>query len=348
MRYPHRLAFTPALPLLLAFAIGSSSVLRSQTATTLPVGAIRIEVAAGTPATPAVTAFAIPLTTLETAPGIPAGRIVAFSSNTVTVRGANWSPAALARPDQPYAIRILTGRAAGEWLPISGNTADTLIVSSSNLREFGLTAGSGGDIVEVVRIHTLDSLFGANTFTGGATADTADIIRLGSQLQESYYFNTTAGQWRRSSGRSTANAGATVIPPHATLHVTRRGAALALTFTGRVPSSPFRIAVANAGNTYTHTGYPTDVTLGEFALERRVANWVSSTSPEFADKISLPASAGWRTFYHNGADWIDLATHRATPEAVTIPFGTPIVIARPGSSVGFSTLARPLPYSLQP
>ncbi|HEY1111766.1 MAG TPA: hypothetical protein VGE76_24135, partial [Opitutaceae bacterium] len=104
--------------------------------------------------------------------------------------------------------------------------------------------------------------------------------------------------------------------------------------------------VANTGNTYTHTGFPTDTTLGSLSLQTRIPGWTSATTAALADKVYLHADNGWRGYFHNGAAWVAATGDAASQEALALPAGSPLLIVRPGLTDGASTLVRALPYSL--
>lgn len=319
----------------LALALGSLP-LCAQSGNSIPSGSLRVTLAAGTPAAPATTAFALLLTKKPTAAGAASGRITTLGATSLTLASAGWTAGSLSTAAAPHAIRITSGASAGRVLGIVTNTADTLTLGGPDLATLGLVPG---DSFELVPLETLNSLFGSGTLTGGANPAAADIVHLGGQTRDSYYYNTTQRQWRKVSGRP-VDAGSIVLYPDAPIFVARTGAAVTLNLTGRVPSTPFRADVANTGNTYTHTGFPTDVTLGALALQTRVPGWSS------ADKIYLRADNTWRSYSHNGTAWVAATGDTASQDALSLPAGSPLLIVRPGLNDGATTVIRALPYSL--
>ncbi len=323
-----------------AFCIDTAS---AQSATTAAVGAIRLNLAAGTSTAPAVTAFALPFE--GTGTGSKVGRIRSVASDSLAITGANWRAGQLADPASPYALRFLSGGAAGRVALIIGNTTDSVRFRAADLAGLAMAAGTAGDLVEVFPTETLGSLFGSGTFTGGPDPSVADIVYVGAHTQDGYYYNTTRNQWRRAGGRAAADGGTAAILPHAVLQVAHIGPAKTITLVGRVPATPFHVLVASGGNTYTHSGFPTEVTLAGFGLERRLADWVSSATAQLADQVSFPTATGWVTAYHNGINWVDTA--RGTVQDNTVIGGeTPLLIGRTGAAVGFTAVVRAVPYSL--
>lgn len=313
---------------------------------TLPVGAVRIAIEGGTAGAPKLTSFGIPLYPLSLAPGMASGRIAALSPNTLTVRAAKLTPDSLGTGTAPYSVRILSGTAAGEWLPILTNTSDTLVLATDDLRERGLRTGESGDIVEIVRLHTLDSFFGSTTLQGGTSAANADIVSIGLHLRDSYYFNSTDRKWRRADGRSSADAGRTPLHPEALIQVARRGPSLVLVATGRVVDAPRRLPIANSGKTYTHVGTYLDTTLSAIAFQRSLPNWISSQTPALADQLAILQGASWKSYYHDGYRWMETqpvgTAAPATADAVVVPAGAPVIINRPNEASGFSWLEQSL------
>lgn len=325
----------------LALAAGSLPLV-AQSGNSIPSGSLRVTLAAGTPAAPTTTAFALLLTKKTSAPGAASGRITTLSATSLSLASAGWTAGSLATASAPHAIRITSGAAAGRILGIVANTADTLTLGGPDLATLGLVVG---DSFELVPLETLNSLFGSGTLTGGANPASADIVHLGGQTRDSYYYNSSQRQWRKVSGRP-IDAGQIVLYPDAPILVSRTGAAVTLSLTGRVPTTPFRADVANTGNTYTHTGFPTDVTLGALALQTRIPSWTSATTAALADKIYLHADNSWRGYFHNGTAWVAATGEASSQDALSLPAGSPVLIVRPGLNDGSTALVRPLPYSL--
>jgi hypothetical protein len=259
------------------------------------------------------------------------------------VTGAGWTDSALATAAFPYAFRITSGTAIGSTFTITANTTDTLTTTGVDFTTLGLVTGASGDSFRLIPVDTLNTLFGSTTLLGGTSSTDADIVTLSSTSQSSYYYNSTLGRWVRTIGPTT-DRGNTIIAVDSAVTVTRKSSAMTLRFTGRVPDVRFSLVVANAGNTYTHTGFPTDVTLGVLSLQTALSGWVSSAST--ADILWVDIGGGSAAYFHNGSNWqrtIGPATNR---DSVNILAGTPIIIFKRGTASGSSLLIRNLPYSL--
>lgn len=325
--------------------LASLPVTEAQSTRTVPMGTLKFTINSGSVTVPVTTAFAIPLLDVPAASGATVGRINALTATTLTATGANWTAGALAMPSFPYAFQITSGAAVGATFSITANNTDTLSTSGVDLTTVGLAAGSAGDTFRLVPIDTLNTLFGSTTFLGGISPTEADIITLGSNLQLAYYYNTSLSCWVRTTG-PTSDRGNIPIPLNGMISVTRKSNALTLTLVGRVPDVRFSLVVPNSGSTYTHTGFPTDVTLGSLSLQTALAGWVSAPVAGDADTLSVSIGALWLTYFHNGSYWQRTTGPATNRDSVIVTTGTPILIFKRGTAAGTSTFMRNLPYSL--
>lgn len=340
-----RPSFLPKPIFLFAALLGLTSISATDVST-VPVGYMKVKIAAGAPGKPVETSFAVPLIDEASNKGVATGRIAAVKKNTIKVADAEWAPGKLATAKAPYAVRIKTGARAGLTLPIIDNTADTLTVDTSlNLAKIGLKTGSSGNLVQLVPIDTLDSLFGDDTLIGAKKVKNADVVYLGEHKRKGYFYNTELKRWVSTDG-TTKNRGRTHIPPDSAVTIARVGPATTLIFEGRVPETPFEVEVANSGDTYTHTGFPTDITLGKLALQKKIPGWVSSSKPNKADKIAIANGKAWTTYYHTGKKWLRDKDTSGNRNDTVIKAGAPIRITRIGKDKGTTTLRLSLPYSL--
>lgn len=331
---------------LLVAAAGGCATMLAQPVNLVPTGAHRFTINGGSLVAPVTTAFAITLLDTPANAGATAARIATLTATTLTVTGANWTAGALANPALPSAVRISSGAAAGLTLPISANTADTLTFTGVDLTTLGLATGAAGDTFRVLPLDTLNTLFGGTTFLGGTTAAAADLITLGSSgTQLSYYYHTTLARWVRTTGPTT-DRGNIPLPLDGAISVTRKSTALTLAFLGRAPDVRFSVPIANAGPTYTHTGFPVDVSLSALGLQNRVAGWVSAAAAAAADTLSVSNGADWLSYFHNGACWQRTTGPATNRDAIVITAGTPILIFKRGAAAGAATFTRALPYSL--
>jgi len=304
--------------------------------TTVPVGYINSTIA-GSGAT---TSFSLQLDD-PTAPavGIRAGRIDSLTASTLTNASAGWSAGALADAASPWALRLTSGTAAGKVLPVTANTATALTITGDSLTALGVAVG---DAFELVPVDTLNTFFGANTLTGG-TGSNADVVRLmGGAAWSNYYYSTASNFWRLATGPAT-NLNNVPLRTTSGLQIIHRGSPLALTEIGRVLGTPFRVAIANSGNTLINPGYPTDTTLAGLAVQTRLGGWRSGTTTATADQVYLFNGTAWVGYVFNGANWQALSGG-ANSDAVAIPAGSAILIARPGSAAGTTDFVRPRAY----
>lgn len=340
---------TPHRPLksmrLLAFAlplICTAPVLAADVAYTKPVGGMAVSVTAGTTVAPVTTRFTIPLLDSPAASGATVGKISSFTASTITVTGANWVSSALASTAFPYAVRLTSGSGEGATLTVTANTTDTLTVSGRDLTQLGVAAG---DDFRLIPIDTLNTLFGANTFLGGASSDASDVVTLSSTVSLSYYYNTTLARWVRTTGPTT-DRGNTPIPPDSVISVTRKSGQMTLYLVGAVPESKFNYLVANSGTTYTHTGFPVDVTIGALAIQNNVAGWSGAASAANADTLAVNSGGTWLTYFFNGTNWQRTTGPATNRDAIIIPAGTAVQLFKRGSTAGFSTFTRARPYTI--
>lgn len=307
-----------------------------------PIGGMSISIGGGSMAAPVTTWFAMPLTDQPQASGVSQGKISSVTSTSISAAGANWAAGALSTSAYPYAIRILSGTGEGATFDVTGNTIDTVTVAGRDPAQLGV---SPGDVFQLIPVDTLNSLFGANTFLGGSSASEADIVTLSSTVQVSYYFNTALGRWVRSTGPA-VDRGNTAIPLGSVVAVSRKSSGMSLRITGMVPLAHMNHLVANAGSTYMHTGFPTEVSIGSLAVQSRVVSWISAASAENADLLMLNSGGTWVSYFHNGSHWQRTTGPAVDRGGVMISSGTAIQLFKRGTASGFSPFTRQLPYAL--
>lgn len=310
-----------------------------------PVGGMNFLVNAGTVVAPVTTTFTIPLLDNPAASGATVGRIASVTASTITVTNAGWTDGALAMTQFPYVVRIVSGAAEGATLSVTANTANTLTVAGRDLTLLGITVGSEGDRFRLIPVDTLNTLFGANTLLGAANPTDADIVTLSSSVQLSYYYNTSLNRWVRTTGPTT-DRGTTQIPIDSVVSITRKSSALNLQFVGRVPETKVNLLVANSGATYTHTGYPKDVSIGDFALQNRVGGWVSNASAAQADVMAVNSGGTWLLYFHNGTFWQRTTGPATNRDSIVISAGSAIQMFKRGVASGTTIFSRERPFSL--
>ena len=302
--------------------------------TTVPLGYLKATLPTG-----ATTAFGLPLDGLGATPiGLRAAKIETLTATTLTQSLRAWT-GNLANPAAPWALRLTSGAAAGKLLDLAANTTTSLTVTGADLLALGVVPG---DTFELVPLDTLGTLFGAGTFQGGTSSANADVVQLRSGTAWlAFYYDTTLGFWRRTSGTAT-NANNVVLRPGAALLVLRRAASLTLTFPGRVLGTAFRTPVNNAGTTGTTTGFPTDTTLAGLALQTRLPGWRAGTATATADSVGLYSGTAWVPYLYNGSNWQTAAGVNA--DALSLPAGTVLLLQRPGATAGTTDLTYNKPY----
>lgn len=345
-------------PLLLSVVLAllvPAGASHSESARTVPVGMMTIEIRAGSLANPSVTTFSLPLR--ESTPpdfvGQAAGRITGVTATTLANTNAGWAPGALSQPSSPYFIRITSGNAAGRTLKISSATANTestltVLNQGTDLSTLGIVTGSDGDTYEIFPGDTLESFFGDSTL-GATSAASADVVRLydGSSWSD-YYYNSTAQQWR--IGSIPVNQNFVVLRPDSGITFYRRGStSLTYSLFGVVPSTPIRSVVNNGGVTYLGNAFPVDQTLAASGFNT-VPGWVNNVGAvTTADKIGIWGGSSYT--YYNYSQSLGQWRAGSVPvnqNNVRIPAGTPVLINRPTPAPGVSVLLQDLPYNLNP
>lgn len=311
------------------------------TAYSPPVGGMTFTINGGTVPAPLTTWFAVPLLDAPAASGAGRGKISSFTATTLTLTGAGWTGSALANVAFPYSVRLMTGAGEGATLSVTANTSDTLTLTGRDLVQLGVATG---DTFQLIPVDTLNTLFGSNTFMGGANAIDADVITLSSSVQVAYYYNTTLSRWVRTTGPTT-DRGNTPIPLGSVIAVTRKSTGFALRLTGDAPLAKVNMLVGNSGSTYLHTGFPTDVTLGSLAVQSRTSGWVSAPLADNADMLAVNSGGTWVNYFHNGTNWQRTTGPATNRDSINVPAGAAVQFFKRGSASGSSIFARQVPYS---
>ncbi len=326
------------LHVVLATGLASSVAVSAETvAYTPPLGGMSVTIHGGTATAPVTTAVALPISDIPSADGAKRARVTAVSTDTITATTPGWTASALATPAYPYDARLVSGSGLGARLTITGNTTDTLTISGRDPSALGVATGANGDIFELVPVDTLDSLFGNDTFLGGTTATAADTISLAQSDQNSYFYDTNTSQWTDTVS-ATSDTGATRLPPEGTVTVERKHSAFTLRFVGAPAQTDVNVLIANSGPTFTHTGFPRSITLGQLSLQSKLAGWASNSAVDQADLVGIAAGASWVFYFHNGTNWQRTPGDTTSRDDAIIPAGTPIQIFRRGSAGGSTAL----------
>ena len=321
----------------LAASLASPATLSADSvAYTPPIGGMSFTVHGGTATAPAVTPIALPISDTPAAAGAKRARANAINSDIITATGAGWTDSALANATFPYDIRLLEGTGVGARLAIIANTSETVTVAGRNLATLGVNAGANGDGFELVTVDTLDSLFANDTFLGAEAEANADQVHLSQTGQSTYFYDTAASRWTDTA--ATGDAGTTKIPAEGAITVERKGEAFILRFIGSPAQTDVNVLVANSGPTFTHTGFPRPISLGDLSLQTKIAGWVSHASADQADLVGIASGASWVFYFHNGANWQRTVGAASARDDIVVPSGTPIQIFRRGTAAGSSAL----------
>lgn len=222
-----------------------------------------------------------------------------LGSSTLTVAGTPWTSGQFAAAGTSYFLKFSTGKQAGRFLHIKGNTANSLTVdiTDQSTQLTGLDAANFavqvGDNFQIVPGETLASFLGDGSTgnpvllqgsTSVFTAETVSIYQPTLARSLSYYFNTSTMVWTCSTVTGSQNA--LPLYPETVLCVTRHAgdAALDITNEGNLPDvAPLTKTIGGNNLIFASTRYPVDETLASFSL----AGWVKGTSTFTVDTVSI-------------------------------------------------------------
>lgn len=327
----------------------------AQEAQTVPVGMVTITADAAVNGTPKITSISLPLVNPAVITGEVSGRITGVTTNSISNSNAGWTAGELSQTASPFVIRITSGAALGRTFLISNssqNTSSTIFLDAEDanlvdLNSLGILTGTNGDTYEILQCDTIAEVFGTPATTGvvgGVAPGDSDIVSLltGGTWKD-YYYNTTLGAWVQA-GTNTPSDHVPIRPDTAVNYKRVAATPLQIALTGRVPHLQRQAIVANSGDTYLSNGWPVNTTLGTAGIHL-IPGWVSSPNPNTADTVAIFVSGAWRTYYHNGTQWLRAGPN--TPSnGVAIPFQSGVIIKKRGSAAGSSALTQSVPYTL--
>ncbi len=319
----------------------------AQTAvTTVPVGFIRVPVAAAVDAAnPSLTAVSVPFY----GSALYAGAVTGLSgSQVIVVNGANWTAGQFVSP--PTFCRIKSGAGTGGFFPVTANTATQLTLNTGNVSLVGVSpTGSNqvqvlaGDKIEIVPANTLGGLFGTATvpFQTGANAAAADNVLLFNGTSWSvFYHNGTVWQSPIAAGDQSG----VVVPPDGAMFVVRRATApLSVYVAGTVPDSPEVLVLPAALSRFVGNRFPADTTLSGLGIHSN-PNWKKGASAAQSDNLLVWNGVTWESFFHNGTQWrragsfLNFNSH-------PIPVGAGFFAVRKPGGTGDVLVSLPLPYT---
>ena len=328
-----------------------ATVSLGQSVFTVPVGAVAIDIAAGTGSTRTLTAVSVPLLMNSTASGQVTGQITGVTSTTLSNSAAGWTPGQLSTAAIPYVMRMKSGAAAGRTFLVSATTANTATTvtvdaadAAADLTTLSITAG---DKYEIIAVDTLAILFPASSgVQGGTSAATADNILINKNgVWRTYYYNTTLNRWTQVSLGNPDASNEPVRPDTALLYSRVANSSLSFTVLGTVPSVNRKVPVINSGVTFLANSWPTDVSLLSSGIQS-LPGWVASSTASTADKVQLLSGGVYKTYYFDGTNWRQVALGNPIKNG-DLPGATACVLFNKlGTASGTSVLSQSRPYSL--
>jgi uncharacterized protein (TIGR02597 family) len=321
-------------------------------ASTMPVGGMRLTIAAGTGTSRTNTVLSLPLIIESTAVGQLVGRIAIVTSNTITVTNAGWTAGQLSTAATPHFIRITSGSATGRSFLIStasANTSTTLTIDAEenvDLTTLGIVTGASGDTFRIYAADTLGNVFPSHpTVLGGSSVDVADNLQLYVQgAWRTYFYSTTSNRWTRSVLGNPEATNVAIRPDAAIIYSRLGNTTVTLSVLGVVPSTDRRAAVANTGVTFSASSWPVNLTLGTSGIHL-ISTWRSSGTVSNADTVQMLISGGWRTYYYDGSNWRRSVLGNPLANTEAISAGSGLILSRAAGS-GTAVLYQPQPYTL--
>jgi len=345
----------------LSFAVLLAHSSFGQNATTTPVGAMTYSFPATSGAT-TTTTLSIPLLR----PSVFVGVVGSLTTNSsITVTGAGWTAGAYATPAQPYFVRFTSGNQAGRTIKVTGNTADTLTLDTSDnstqptpLDLAGWAVVPGTDSFELFPGYTFAILFGDNTagnlvaFKTSNNIKNADTVQIfNGSVWDLYYFDTTSNCWR--SKTSANNVNDMVIYPNMGIMISRKAnnpVPAEIVVLGSVPSiAPLTKTTGGSSTRYVSSGFPVDMTLGSLNL----TGWVKAASLKSnpgPDTVLIYNGTSWDIYFQSSVapyNWLAKNNPVGNASTTAIPAGSIIGIVKKASVSGASSFLKTstMPYS---
>lgn len=336
----------------------SWSIVASAQVSTPPVGFVNSTIAPSTsPGVARITPFSPVMLESPEITGSAVGSLSAVTSNSISVSSAGWTANGLAS-GQSY-IQLTSGNQEGLVLRVISNTSDTATVDTLglNIASAGVAVG---DTFRMVVGETLLSMFGTGSATptenvvlGGTSSQFTSraidfVVALDTTQQlRTFYFDITAGQWRRTG--SSSNQGNVPIPPYSGVLYNRlANLPITLSQTGTVPTRPIKYIIPATGSVFLGRFFPQEGTLTSYALTS-LPGWnntsQSGITPTLADKfVTTDASGSLRAFFFNGTNWIRTGSGSSQNNSSVPATGAGYTIRIGSGSPQILTV--PLPYTL--
>lgn len=257
--------------------------------------------------------------------------------------------------DPTHYVMLTSGDQEGLALEITGNSADTLTLSSSNLESLSLA----GATVDILAHTTLAEIFGAeNTYglTSGSSVTSSDRIYVmqadGSGTWNSYFYQTNprAGTgWRRVGDNNTDYAGLS-IPLDTGLLIRRISTDdTHIYLKGSVKVTNKHKRVMSEGFSLLGNPFPKAMTLGACGIYSSDNGYVSGSSHLNSDRVFVIAEDGtFDSFYYQtnpraGTGWRRTGDSSTDVSSEPIPATSSFYIQHRGDGLTWNPTR---PYSL--
>jgi hypothetical protein len=354
----------PSISAATALLIAASGLNAQTTATTIPVGFVTVDVAAGLGSAKRNTLLSIPLLESEAVAGQVAGFITAVTSNTLVNTNAGWTPGALSDPQFPYVIQIASGAAAGRMflitssnnvggaVPGTANTATNVTVSPGDVTAQGdlttLGISPGTDTYRIFACDTIGSLLGnppSGGVLGGSNAATSDTLVLSfNGVANTYFYSTNLTRWARVAGGSPDSGNVALVPNYGIQYQRLPTNSLSLVPIGQVPDTNRQVSIKNSGVTFLSQFWPAQSTVSTLGLQS-LPGWLPGSNATVSDNIITTTAGSPTTYFYDGTNWRRVAGGSPIANTNVIAIGSTIQVVKKGTNAGFTTLNQALPYN---
>jgi uncharacterized protein (TIGR02597 family) len=347
----------PLLATAALYALAALPAAVAQSVSTTPIGAVTVNIAAGTGLVRNATIVSFPLINRVVTTGAVSGTITSLTADTLACTGAGWAVSELSQPSLPYVIKITTGVATGRTFLVTANTTDTVTISTSDavsstavdLTQQGIVAGIAGDKFQIENADTLFGLFGAGDTTGvnvplgNSNPNLADTVQINSSNSfQTYYYDPSQHAWVNLASEVLSN-NVVIRPDMAVIYNRLKNAGFSIMVTGEVPDCGRKSIVRSGQTTLLSSYWPVDMKLMDCEFQS-LPGWVSSGNPNTADLVQIRQGSSWQTFYHDGSSWINLASE-VPSDNVIIPHASGFVIKKRALTGAAAVLSQSMPYS---
>jgi len=329
------------LPLLIGTSVIFIHSALCQNATTTPVGATTLTVRGKTGATNANSFISLNLARPTAYEGVIGTKSLTGSPSVITFSSNLFTAGQFSGTGKNHYLQVTNGTNNGLVSQVVSNTVNSITLAD----DISDVLVDNTTTFKLVPYWTLSTAFpngaGLNGGVGATAADNITILPpVGAGLV--YFYNTTAGKWRRG----TTDSSDVVIPPGSGLMFTRKIAGdVSIQLTGVVNTGPTE-AVVGAGaastsrNTVIANPYPiASVTLASSGLYSGSPSTgvVGGPSGTTADNVVIydPVTGVASSYYYN-TNFNQWRRGTTDSSGVTIPDGSAVMITRKANRGEFS------------